>query len=222
MEIQDLYFSYNRENVLSQINLSVEYGDYAGIIGSNGAGKSTLLKLILGVLKPSSGTIRLFGKDGCDPRDFRKIGYIPQNSAAFFGGFPATVEEVVKANLYSQLGFLRLPAKKHKVLVQQALETVGMQDCAKRRIGELSGGQQQRIMLARVLVAQPQILLLDEPVTGIDAQAAKSLYALLEQLNAEQGITILMVTHDVERAFRSAKHILHLNSSGVLEEDHDI
>ena len=222
IEIDNVSFSYDKVNVFNQISLTIESGDYVGIIGSNGAGKSTLLKLILGLLKPTNGRIRLFGKEGSVSKDFQKIGYIPQNSASLLGEFPATAEEIVKANLYSQTGFLRFPKKKYAGLVNQALKVVGMQDCSKRMIGELSGGQQQRIMIAQMLVASPQVLLLDEPTTGIDADAAVALYTLLKQLNQEHGITVMMVTHDVERVARSAKRLLRLNKYGLREEPHDL
>jgi zinc transport system ATP-binding protein len=220
--IKDLSFSYEEVTVLDHISLSVERGDFVGIIGSNGAGKSTLLKLMLGLLKPNSGSIRLLEKEITEFKDFNKIGYIPQNSSSLAAGFPATVEEIVKANLFSQIGFLRFTAKKHTLLALQALETVGMQDYAKRMIGELSGGQQQRVMLACVLVNDPQILLLDEPTTGIDFNASESLYAFLEKLNRENGITIVMVTHDIERASRSVKRLLRINHNGVMEEKQNV
>lgn len=220
--VKDLCFGYENVSVLSQISLTVEHGDFVGIVGSNGAGKSTLLKLMLGLLKPESGNIHLFGKELSEFKDYNKIGYIPQNSSSLAAGFPATVEEIVKANLFSQIGFLRFPTKKHALLVQKALEIVGMQEYAKRMIGELSGGQQQRVMLARVLVNDPQILLLDEPTTGVDFSASESLYALLEKLNRENGITVIMVTHDMERISRLAKRLIRLDHSGVWEDKHDI
>lgn len=222
IEISNLSFAYSNIPVLCNINLTIRRGDYVGMIGSNGAGKSTLLKLILGLLKPAGGTIRLLGKEISELKNFRKIGYLPQNSASLSAGFPATAEEIVRANLFSKPSFPNFHAKKQAPLVKQALETVGMQDYAKRMIGEMSGGQQQRIMLARVLAPNPDVLLLDEPVTGIDADAAEELYALLEKLNTEQNITVIMITHDTERASRSAKHILHLNGNGILEESHHV
>ena len=220
--ITDLTFGYENGSVLSHVSLTVENGDFVGIVGSNGAGKSTLLKLMLGLLKPESGSIRLLDRELSEFRDYSKIGYIPQNSSALAAGFPATVEEIIKANLFSQIGFLRFPAKKHTRLVYQALETVGMQDYAKRMIGELSGGQQQRVMLARVLVNEPIILLLDEPTTGVDFNASEALYTLLDRLNRENGITVVMVTHDVERVSRLAKRLLRIDHNGVLEESHDL
>lgn len=218
IEIDNISFSYDKINVLDCISLSVKRGDYVGIIGSNGAGKSTLLKLMLGIIKPDSGTIRLFGTELSKWKDLHEIGYIPQNSASLAAGFPATVTEIVKANLFSQIGFLRFPKKKHMGQVQRALELVGMQEYSGRLIGELSGGQQQRVMLARVLAGNPKLLLLDEPTTGIDEAAAEELYTLLERLNRDEGITVVMVTHDVRRAAQSAKRILHMDGHEVREE----
>nr|WP_319487317.1 metal ABC transporter ATP-binding protein [uncultured Caproiciproducens sp.] len=220
--IKDLCFQYENISVLSHISLSVEHGDFVGIVGSNGAGKSTLLKLMLGLLKPNSGSIRLCGQEITQFKEFSKVGYVPQNSSSLAAGFPATVEEIVKANLFSQIGFLHFPTPKHTALVQLALETVGMQEYAKRMISELSGGQQQRVMLARVLVNSPQVLLLDEPTTGVDLNAAEALYTLLQQLNREKGITVVMVTHDIERISRLAKRVLRIDHNGILEEKHDI
>ncbi len=221
ISIKNLCFEYEDVSVLNQISLTVEHGDFVGIIGSNGAGKSTLLKLMLGLLKPKSGSIQLFGQELSEFKDYCKIGYIPQNSSSLAAGFPATVEEIVKANLFSQIGFLRFPTKEHTRLVHKSLETVEMQEFTKHMISELSGGQQQRVMLARVLVNNPQILLLDEPTAGVDSAASELLYALLEKLNRENGITVIIVTHDVERVSRLAKRLIRIDHSGAWEEKHD-
>ncbi|MEA4891197.1 MAG: ABC transporter ATP-binding protein [Peptococcaceae bacterium] len=217
IEAENLSFGYGSEPIFSKIGFSVYKGDFVAFIGSNGAGKSTLLRLILGELSPSSGSIRLFGQDIRQFRDWPKIGYLPQNGLQSSADFPATVEEIVKANLFSQIGLLRFPKKEHREKTRQALELVGMADYSRRMIGELSGGQQQRVMLARVLVNDPEIMLLDEPTTGVDAQSVEALYQLLWRLNRETGLTIFMVTHDIGRAESYVSRVLCLEEGSLVE-----
>lgn len=212
-----LCFGYDRTPILENIGFSIQSGDFVGIIGSNGAGKSTLLKLMTGLLNPTGGNIRLFGTELSQFHDWSRIGYVPQNGAYAGSNFPATALEVVKLNLFSQIGFLRFPRREHKKMALDALRMVGMQDYAGRMIGNLSGGQLQRVLIARVLVHSPQVMLLDEPTNGVDANAAKSLYELLRHLNREHGITIVMVTHDVERASQYLGRIFTLRTQGMLE-----
>lgn len=212
-----LSFSYGKVPILKEVGFSIQSGDFVGIIGSNGAGKSTLLKLITGLLPPSGGSIRLFGTELPKFRDWSKIGYVPQNGAYAGSSFPATALEVVKLNLFSQIGFLRFPKRRHREQALRALRMVGMQDYAGRLIGNLSGGQMQRVLIARVLVNSPQVMLLDEPTNGMDEKAAGSLYELLQHLNRKHGITIVMVTHDVERASRYLRRVFTLGEEGLLE-----
>ncbi len=196
--VTNLSFGYGDSLLLDQVSFAVRDGDFAAVIGSNGTGKSTMIKLLLGLLTPISGEIRILGKAVGQIRDFSRIGYVPQNSGHDASSFPATVEEIVLSGLYREIGFLRPVRKKHKLRVAEALASVGMQDHASDLMGKLSGGQQQRVMLARVLVNRPQILLLDEPTVGIDAAAVKSLLTILHRLNIENKVTIVMVTHDLD------------------------
>lgn len=214
IEAENLSFSYGRIPVLDSARLTVQSGEFVGIIGSNGAGKSTLLKLMLGLLEPAGGSIRLFGTEASRFREWGRVGYVPQNGAEKAGGFPATAAEVVKSGLYPQIGFLRFPKRAHAEMALEALRLVGMEQCAKRPIGSLSGGQQQRVLLARVLVTRPELLLLDEPTAGIDEDAAQSFYGLLARLN-QNGITVAMVTHDVERASRCVSRLLLLKDGKI-------
>ncbi len=218
IEVRDLCFGYERADVLHSVSFSIQSGDFAAVIGSNGAGKSTLLKLITGLLEPDGGSVKLFGTELSEFREWSKVGYVPQNSTYLGSNFPATALEIVKSNLFSQIGFLHFARKIHKQQALEALGTVGMQEMANRMLGSLSGGQLQRVMLARVLVNQPEILLLDEPTTGLDEHAAKSLYELLQHLNRDHGITVVMVTHDVERASRYVGRVLTLGREGMLEQ----
>lgn len=188
IEIINLKFGYEDNIVLEDVNLEIKKGDYVGIIGANGTGKSTLIKLMLGLLQAKVGTVI---------RNERNVGYVPQIGLAVKGDFPATVMEVVMLNLYGSIGLLKRPKKEHVKMAEQALETVGMLDYKNRLIGKLSGGQQQRVLIAKSLVNNPDILILDEPVAGIDAKSEENLYQLLKRLNSENGITIVMVTHNI-------------------------
>lgn len=219
IEVDKVTFKYENEPVLDEICFSVQKGDFLGIIGSNGTGKSTLLKLLLGELLPFSGTIRLFEEDVRQFKSWSKIGYLPQNAIAKNAGFPATAEEIVMANLFSEIGLFSFPQKKHREKVEKTLELVGMKHCANTLIGKLSGGQQQRVMLAKLLVAEPQIMLLDEPTSGVDAKTSQALYELLLKLNKETGLTIIMVTHDIAKAFNYVSRTLCLEEGSIVELD---
>jgi len=217
IEVKNLCFGYGSERILNKINFSVRQGDFTAIIGSNGTGKSTLLKLLLGELTPEEGSISLLGEDIKSLNKWYKIGYVPQNSVSNGGGFPATALEIVKANLYSQIGFMNFPKKEHTQKAIYALQLVGMENYAKSLIGNLSGGQRQRVMLARVLVNEPEIMLLDEPTTGVDVKSAEVLYELLSKLNNEKLLTIVMVTHDVARASLYVSRTLCLENGTMIE-----
>jgi zinc transport system ATP-binding protein len=217
IEAENLGFSYGGEPIFSNISFTVTEGDFVAVIGSNGTGKSTLLRLLLGELTPSAGHVRLFGEDAARFRNWPKIGYVMQAAAQRGASFPATVEEIVTANLYSQIGLFRFPRREHRELTREALAQVGMNDCSKRLFYTLSGGQQQRVLLARVLVNKPEIMLLDEPATGIDAQTTAALYELLARLNRETGLTVVMVTHDLGRSSEYATRVLCLED-GLLHE----
>ena len=217
IEAKNLSFGYESTPIFEGVSFSVRPGDFIAIIGSNGAGKSTLLRLILGELTPSSGDLRLLGQGIRQFRDWPKIGYLPQNGLGSGAGFPATVQEIVQANLFSRIGLMRFPKKEHREKTLHALELVGMKDYAGRKIGELSGGQQQRVLLARVLVNDPEIMLLDEPTNGVDARSVQSFFELLSEYNRETGLTIVMVTHDIARAESHVSRVLCLEEGTLVE-----
>lgn len=217
INVSKLKFSYKSESILNCIDFTVFSGDFVSLIGSNGAGKSTLLKLILGELNPLSGSVTLFGKPTSKFNDWGKIGYVPQNSASGYSNFPASSEEIVTANLFSEIGLFRFAKKLHKEKTIEALRLVGMEDHAKSLIGNLSGGQQQRVMLARALVKAPKLMILDEPATGVDEKTVTSFYELLKKLNKEKDITILMVTHDFSRCSKFVSRTLCLETGTVVE-----
>jgi zinc transport system ATP-binding protein len=210
IEIKHLYYRYDRENVLEDVNLSVNQGSFLGIVGPNGSGKSTLLKLILGLIKPQRGEIKLFGKDIKQFRERQKIGFVSQKANSFNSGFPATVYEVVASGLTKKIGLLRFYNKKDAEKIEKAVASVGMEKFLHRNIGELSGGQQQRVFIARALVSDPELIILDEPTVGVDAENVQSFYEMLEQLNKD-GITLLMVTHDIGAITDKVTNVACLN-----------
>lgn len=197
VEVKDVSFSYGNNKVLDSIELYVEKGDFVGIIGPNGSAKSTLLKLMLGLLQPDEGIIKLFGEDIKQFKDFQRIGYISQNVREFNVKFPATVEEIVGANLYSSLGFFKNINEKGKEKIRKALSIVEMEEYSYRLIGNLSGGQKQKVFIARSLVNEPEIIFMDEPLVGVDIESQNNFYNLMEKLNKDYNITLVMVSHDI-------------------------
>lgn len=211
IEIKNISFQYDREIVLNQIHLTVPKGSFLGIVGPNGSGKSTLLKLILGLLRPDEGEILLFGEKQSKFRQWERIGFVSQKANSFNTGFPATVFEVVASGLTGKIGLFRFLRPKHKREIIQAIEQVGMKEFMYRKIGELSGGQQQRVFIARAIVSRPEILILDEPTVGVDAKNVQSFYKILKSLKEQRGITLLMVSHDIDALLSEADHVVYLN-----------
>ncbi len=213
IELQNVSFQYDQTVVLKNISLQVKQGDFLAILGPNGSGKSTLLKIILGLLKPTTGSVQLFGEKGREFKHKEWIGYVSQKSNAFNTGFPATVYEVVASGLTKKTGLFRKLPKNSKQIVIDALTSVGMENYTERSIGELSGGQQQRVFIARALVSKPKCLVLDEPTVGIDHQHVQSFYDMLAQLNREQELTLILVTHDVDTVSDRISHVACLNQT---------
>jgi len=207
IECKDICFSYGQTAILHNIDLAVHRGDYLGIVGPNGGGKTTLLKIMLGLLTPQCGSIKLFGKDITEFKDWHKIGYVPQKATSFDTNFPATVFEVVLMGTYGKRGILRQTTAADKDAVTDALKKVEMLGYAKRLIGDLSGGQQQRVFIARALVSNPEVMFLDEPTTGIDESAQKDFYTLLRTLNRTYDVTLVFISHDHTALEREATEI---------------
>ena len=197
-------FAYGGETVLSGVNFSVNAGDYLCIVGENGSGKSTLMKGILGLKEPSEGKI-IFG-DGLKANE---IGYLPQQTG-IQRDFPASVGEVVLSGRISGMGHRLFYSRADREAASENLERMGIEELKDRCYMELSGGQQQRVLLARAMCATKKLLLLDEPVTGLDPNAANEMYNLIKLINLCDKISVIMVTHDVREAVRYATHILHL------------
>lgn len=220
MEVRNLSFGYSGLPIFSHVNFTVAPGDFISIIGANGAGKSTLIKLLLGELIPfSGGSIRLFGEDIRSLKDWTRVGYVPQNG--FNTGFPATAGEIVGANLCPRRGLLRFGGKAQCQKVQETLALVGMEKKAGMMLNQLSGGQRQRVFIAKALAGNPQLLLLDEPTSGIDAETVQNLYRLLLNLSQSKGLTILMVTHDIAAATKISQRTFCMEEGSLVELDKD-
>lgn len=215
LEAKDLSFAYGNTPVLDAASFTMCEGGFAALVGVNGAGKSTLLRLLLGELKPTGGHIALMGQDIGSFKSWQRIGYVPQDGLTRKASFPASVNEVVLANLYSRIGLFRFPRREHREDVRRTLELVGMQDYGRRMLGELSGGQRQRVQLAQALVSRPALLLLDEPTAGLDAQSTADFYKLLKQLNRERGLSILIVSHDLQEMPRLTDTIYCLSHQKI-------
>lgn len=203
IEVNNLTFYRDKSLILSNLNLTVEKGEFIGIFGPNGGGKTTFLKLLLGLLKPTRGKVQIYG---CDPESVRSIiGYVPQ-AKSFDPQFPITVLEVVLMGLLSKSNWRGAYNKEAKKKARRALEKVKLLDKEDQPFGTLSGGQAQRVLIARALVGEPEILLLDEPTVSIDADAERNIYELLNELKGD--ITILMVTHDLQSIISRAERLI--------------
>jgi zinc transport system ATP-binding protein len=220
VRLENVSFQYDNIPLLRGVNLSIEEGDFWGIVGPNGSAKSTLLKLMLGLLKPDRGKVFLLEKPITQFHDWSQIGYIPQNVREFNMGFPATVHEMISANLISQMGFFKRMTPQLNQKVEETLEIVGLSGLADKRIGHLSGGQQQRVFIARTLVSSPRVIFMDEPLVGVDVDSQSAFYELMEMLNRDMGITLIMVSHDIgvvsERTSRIAcmgKYQVHVHDA---------
>ncbi len=215
LSIKNLSFSYNSTEVLSGISFTIEKGDYIALAGPNGAGKTTLVRLILGLEEKREGTIEIFGKDSAGFREWGKIGYLPQEVNVFNPLFPATVKEVVGLGLLSHKSF---PKKFTLGDETKIIRTLGLMDISYLRdklVGELSGGQQQRVFLARALVSDPELLILDEPSTALDPKTREHFFGLVERLNKDKGVTLIIITHDTAHIGQYAGKLLYLDKQIV-------
>ncbi len=206
IEVKDAAFRYDGKEVVSGLHFSVERGDYLCIVGENGSGKSTLVKGLLGLKPPSSGVITL--NEGLSARD---IGYLPQQRESQ-RDFPASVLEVVLSGTLNSIGFRPFYGKKQRETAFTHLRCVGMYPLRNTSFRDLSGGQQQRALLARALAATQTLLILDEPIAGLDPLATADMYRLIEHINRDHGVTVVMVSHDLQAAAQAAKRILHLEN----------
>lgn len=200
----NLSLGYDGKEILHGLSFMVDQGEYLCVVGENGSGKSTLMRTILGLQSPLSGAVHT--GDGLRPNE---IGYLPQQTVVQ-KDFPASVWEIVLSGCQSKCGLRPFYRKENKVMAQKMLEKLGLTALKKRCYRELSGGQQQRVLLARALCATRSLLLLDEPVSGLDPMVTAELYQIIQGLNREDGITIIMISHDIAAAIKYASHILHI------------
>ncbi|MBV0926273.1 metal ABC transporter ATP-binding protein [Halomicroarcula limicola] len=208
VDLTDVTFGYTATPVVEDISLEIYPGEYVAIVGPNGSGKSTLMQLMLGLLEPDTGTAHLFGEHANRFDDGERIGYVAQQANAA-KEMPITVREVVKMGRFPHIGFGRLSSEDWTI-VDDALTTVGMSAFADRRVTQLSGGQRQRAFIARALASEAELLVLDEPTVGVDAESVDAFYELLATLNAE-GITVLLIEHDLGAIVEHADRAVCLN-----------
>lgn len=207
LEIHDLTVSYDQSPVLWNVDLSIPPGKLIGILGPNGAGKSTLIKAIMGLIKPTSGYIKIFEKNLDEIRN--RISYVPQRESVDWN-FPTSVLDVVMMGTYGKLGLFKRPGKKEKEIALKSLDQVGMMSFVNRQISELSGGQQQRVFIARALAQEADLYLMDEPFAGVDMATESAIFQLLKEMTAA-GKTIVVVHHDIHSAMNYFDWIIMLN-----------
>ena len=213
IKLEQVSYYYGPDPVLENLDLTIKKGEFVVIVGPNGGGKSTLIKLIAGLLRPAQGKITIAGQDIHNAHRHKWIGYVPQNYRQNTADFPATVEEIVTLGLVSGTIGSKHRTSEKRHIVKHILELAGLSSLTNSRIGELSGGQQQRVMVARALTGNPSILLLDEPTSGVDVRASATIYELLAELNSKLNITVVLVSHDVEKATNYADQVACINKT---------
>ncbi|MDO5027131.1 MAG: ABC transporter ATP-binding protein [Tissierellia bacterium] len=200
LNIKDLSFSYGSTEVLKNLSFTIEDGDFVGILGNNGSGKSTLLKILVSELKGYTGKVELFGEDICNFKDWKKIGYVPQIDMSKSIAFPISVREMISLNLYREFGFFKHPNKTHWQRIDEIMKMFDIYQLKDRSFNDLSGGQKQRVMIAKAMVHNPVFLIFDEPTVGIDEDSKREFFKILDHINKNHGITIVMVTHELDMA----------------------
>lgn len=211
ISVSEVDFGYETTPVVENISLTIYEGEYFGLLGPNGSGKTTLLKLMLGLLPPDQGTVELFGEPAETFQAGERLGYVSQDSSSVDRSIPVTVREVVRMGRFPHVGLNDLSATDEN-RVDEALDTVGIADLADRRIGKLSGGQRQRTYIARAVAAEADLLALDEPTVGVDAEAREQFYAVLDRLH-EDGITIVLIEHDLGTLTEQADRVACIDQS---------
>lgn len=218
IEISNVNFNYGKEPILEDVSFCIARGDYLGIIGPNGGGKTTLLKIILGLIKPDSGTVKVFGQDIYKLKKERAhIGYVPQRSSQIDTNFPATVYEIVESGRTALNGILGSLKQADKDAIENALKITEMGQYRNALINSLSGGQRQRVFIARALAGEPQILILDEPTVGVDIPSQEQFFKFLADLNHKYGLTIILVSHDIDVITKEVHSLLALNKKVIIQ-----
>lgn len=219
IELKNVSFAYNGEDILKDVTLNIHKGDYLGIIGPNGSGKTTLLKIMVGLLKPTAGSVKLFGKDIQTFAEWSKIGYVPQKATSFDINFPATVYEVAAMGRYGKKGLFRTLNDHDKKIIDESLRHVEMFENKNKLIGDLSGGQQQRVFIARALATEPEVIFLDEPTVGVDIKTQEAFYVLLKKLNQQLNLTLVLVSHDIDVVAHEATELACINKTLLYESN---
>jgi zinc transport system ATP-binding protein len=215
LSVKNVCFSYGQFEVLREVTFDVEKGDYIGLVGPNGSGKTTVIKIVLGLLEQKDGTVNLFGTNPFAFGNRHKIGYLPQKLTNFNPYFPATVKEVVSLGLFSKKGFPKRITKDDELLINEAMALTDVLDIRDKLIGELSGGQQQRVLVARAIVNKPELLILDEPTTALDPDARENFFQVLHNLNRNQQVTVILITHDIASIGKYASKLLYLDKKVI-------
>ena len=218
-EVNNLNFERQGSLVLKGVSFRILPGEYCAIIGPNGGGKTTLVRLLLGLEKPTSGEISLFGTSQKRFHDWNRIGYVPQRSALVDSTFPATVREVVGMGRYARRGIFGFESPEDKTAILEAMELMGVSDLSDRLIGNLSGGQRQRVMIARALASNPEVLIVDEPNTGVDVESQHRFYTLLRTLNRTKKLSILFITHDIGVIAEDITRVLFVNQTLLVSQN---
>lgn len=215
IRVEGLGYKIGSQSILEQVSFEIKKGEYVGVLGPNGGGKSTLLKLILGLLKPSAGEIFLYGTKAAKFKQRYKLGYVPQHLGLSSPGLPATVLEVIQSGLTAKLGPFRSLGSADHQAVEQAIELCALENLKKQPLAGLSGGERQRVFIARALAAGPELLLLDEPVTGVDLASQERFYQFIAKLNRELQLTLMFVSHDLGVIVGEVSSLLCLNKTLV-------
>ncbi|RLA70285.1 MAG: zinc ABC transporter ATP-binding protein [Epsilonproteobacteria bacterium] len=215
IHVEALNYFVGKQEILSDISCDIEQGDYVALIGPNGGGKTTLVKMILGLQTPSSGKIDIFGIDRKHFKSWHKVGYVPQNVSLFDNNFPLSVYEAVSLGLAAKKSWFSKINQEEKIQIEEAIHIASIEEFRDKNLSELSGGQRQRVMIARALVSQPEILILDEPSTGVDIASQHKFYDFLRRLNREQNLTIIFITHDLGVIADDVTHVLSINQKLV-------
>ena len=218
-DVKNLNFTVRGQNILSDISLEIFNSEYVAIIGPNGGGKTTLIRMLLGLEEPTTGEIKLFGKSLKDFKEWHKIGFVPQRAAQVDQNFPATALDIVKMGRVSKRGLFSRETKEDIDAVNDAMAKMDILDLKDKMVGTLSGGQRQRVMIARALSSKPEILILDEPNTGVDMVSQKNFYALLSKLNKEEKITIVFITHDIGVIADDIGRLFTINQNAIICND---